>query len=181
MTGQRPLIARRAVLVGAAAAAGLAATVPLAHALRAGDGTPAAPANRLASPLAGTGPDGTFFDLATLRGHVAVVTVWASWCEPCRREFPVLLAAQESWYEAGLRVVGLNTADRPASARRFLREVGAEALPMVSDPDSRHAVAWGVRGIPETFVVDRGGRLAARHQGEVTREWLVASVEPLLR
>ncbi|MDG4798222.1 redoxin domain-containing protein [Micromonospora sp. WMMD1082] len=176
----RPPVARRAVLVAAAAAAGLVATVPLAHALRPGAATRAAPADRAAPPLAGTGPDGTFFDLTTLHGQVIVVTVWASWCAPCRREFPVLLAALERWHGAGLRVVGLNTADRPESARRFLREAGAQAMPVVSDQDGRHAVAWAARGVPETIVVDRGGLVAARHQGEVTWAWLQSSVEPLL-
>jgi cytochrome c biogenesis protein CcmG, thiol:disulfide interchange protein DsbE len=179
VTGRRQM-ARRAVLVAGAVAAGLTVTVPLAYGLRAGAGTPAVPPDGLAAPLAGAGPDGEFFDLATLHGHIVVLTVWASWCEPCRREFPVLLTARERWYAAGLRVVGLNTADRPDSALRFLREAAADALPVVSDPDGRHAVAWAVRGIPETIVVDRGGRLVARQQGEVTWAWLEATVVPLL-
>ncbi|MFG3417796.1 TlpA family protein disulfide reductase [Micromonospora sp. NPDC048063] len=133
-----------------------------------------------APPIAGTTLDGGRFDLAEVRGHPVLVNVFASWCGPCRDELPLLAEAGRQGRPAGLRVVGINLRDGPDAVRALLRETGAEAMTVVPDPDGTLAIGWGVRGVPETFLVDRDGRVVDRRQGVVTRQWLEQRLGPLL-
>lgn len=142
-----------------------------------------APAGIVGSPapvLRGSDLTAAPFDLADLRGQVVLVTVWASWCAPCRQELPVLAAAAHDLAPRGLRVIGIDFRDRAGPARRLLRASGAQQLRCVRDPDGRLAVQWGVFGVPETFLVDRAGRVRARRVGAVDQAWLHTRVEPVL-
>lgn len=134
-----------------------------------------------APPLQGATLEGGTFDLADHRGHVVVVNVWASWCVPCRREHPLLEQAAEQLGPAGVQFVGINTQDTIADASAFLEEMGGGLYPNVLDPDGRWAVEWGIFGVPETFVIDRDGRLRAKRIGELTAGWLPQAIEPLLQ
>ena len=139
----------------------------------------AAPVDRPAPPLAGATLSGTSLDLADLRGGVVVVSVWAAWCAPCREELPVLLAAERA--HPGVRLVGIDTRDGERQARELLAEVGGDPGSSVVDPDGALAASWDVAGVPETFVVDAGGTVRARHLGPVTARWLDDALVPLLR
>ncbi len=141
------------------------------------------PSQALSKPapeLAGATLEGGRFDLDEKRGQVVLVNVWASWCEPCRAEYPVLEAAARGLGSRGLVVVGINTQDTGDKARAFVREMGGAAYPSVRDDDGTHAINWGTFGVPETFVVDRDGTVRARLPGEVTAEWIDQNVVPLL-
>ncbi len=133
-----------------------------------------------APELAGPTLDRKRFDLAEQRGQVVLVNVWASWCGPCRTEYPVLVAAAEGLGPRGLVVVGINTQDSRDKAQAFLQELGGAAYPSVSDDDGTHAINWGTFGVPETFLVDRDGTVRTRLAGEVTAEWIDQNVVPLL-
>ncbi|WP_416904350.1 TlpA family protein disulfide reductase [Micromonospora echinospora] len=141
-----------------------------------GDG----PAAVAAPALAGPTLTGEPFDLAAVRGDVVLVNVFASWCGPCRDELPLLAEIARDWSPRGLQVVGLNLRDGPDAVRALLRETRADALTVLPDPDGVRAVEWGVRGVPETFLVDRDGRIVAHRNGVLTRQWLQARVSPLL-
>jgi cytochrome c biogenesis protein CcmG, thiol:disulfide interchange protein DsbE len=130
--------------------------------------------------LRGRTLDGAPFDLTTLRGTVVLVNVWASWCDPCRQELPALAAAQSRWSADGFRVIGIDMRDNAESAHRLLAEVGATALTSVADQPGSLAVAWGVRGVPETFLVDRTGRVRWWTAGTVDATWLEQRVPALL-
>ena len=136
--------------------------------------------SRSAPELVGTTLDRQHFDLTDQRGKVVLVNVWASWCGPCRSEYPVLVAAAKGLGPRGLVVVGINTQDSRAKAQAFLKELGGAAYPSVSDDDGTHAINWGTFGVPETFVVDRDGTVRTRLAGEVTAEWIDQNVVPLL-
>ncbi len=136
--------------------------------------------SRPAPELTGATLDGGRFDLAQQRGQVVLVNVWASWCGPCRTEYPVLAAAARGLGPRGLVVVGINTQDTRAKAQEFVREMGGAAYPSVRDEDGTHAIDWGTFGVPETFVVDRDGTVRARLPGEVTAKWIDQYVVPLL-
>lgn len=79
----------------------------------------------------------------------------------------------------GLQVVGINTQDSEADAKAFLDELGGENFPAWSIPTGG-SPSRGTFGVPETFVVDRDGRLRAKAAGAVTREWIASNVVPLL-
>lgn len=129
--------------------------------------------DRPAPRLAGATLDGHRFDLGDHRGKVVLVNVWASWCAPCRQEYPVLEEADRGLGPRGLQVVGINTQDSDAEAQAFLDKLGGANFPSVVDADGRIAVEWGTFGVPETFVVDRDGRLRARLVGAVTTGWII--------
>jgi cytochrome c biogenesis protein CcmG, thiol:disulfide interchange protein DsbE len=133
-----------------------------------------------APALSGSTLDGGHFDLADARGHVLLINVFASWCGPCRDELPLLVDAQRRWSAQGLRLVGLNIRDGSVAVRALLRETGATDLTVLPDPEGTRAVSWGVRGVPETFLLDRDGRIVGRQQGAVSPQWLEQRVAPLL-
>ncbi|MEV1329399.1 TlpA disulfide reductase family protein [Micromonospora costi] len=155
----------------------------LAAGLRSGSEPPPAAGDPTPVPapaLSGATLDGGRFDLAGARGQVVLVNVFASWCGPCRDELPLLAEAARRWSPRGLRIVGLNLRDGPEAVRALLAETGVADLTVLPDPDGTRAVAWGVRGVPETFVVDREGQIVARRQGVVDRAWLDRWVAPRL-
>jgi peroxiredoxin len=135
-------------------------------------GTPA-PALRL------PGLDGTRVDLAAFRGRPVVVNFWATWCEPCVREFPLLAKAAAAHRADRLAVVGVLTGDRPAPARAFVRRHGA-TWPVGLDPDAAAAGRWGAVGLPHTWFVRRDGTLASHQLGELTQASLDRQLAEIL-
>ena len=133
-----------------------------------------------APKLAGPGLSGGKLALSDFRGRVVMVNVWASWCAPCRAEYPVLKEAATSLGDRGLSVLGINTQDDVSSARTFLQELGGKAYASIRDPEGHIAVAWATCGVPETFLIDREGRVRERLVGEVSAEWVTDHVLPLL-
>lgn len=96
--------------------------------------------------------------LASLRGKAVVVNFWASWCVPCKEEAPVLEAAWRKYRSQGLVLVGIDFDDFRTDARRFAKENGI-TYPLVYDRTGDVAELYGLKGVPETFFVDRRGRL----------------------
>lgn len=101
-----------------------------------------------------------------LAGRLYVINFWASWCVPCREETPVLEEFYRRYRDDGLELVGIGYADTPKDALAFRRELGG-SWPIVDDPQGRTALDYGVRGVPETFVVDARGRIMAKLIGAV--------------
>jgi cytochrome c biogenesis protein CcmG, thiol:disulfide interchange protein DsbE len=104
---------------------------------------------------------GGHVSLAALAGHPVLVNFWASWCYPCRQEFPLLRAALARHRAQGLVIVGVSFQDIPDDARAFVREQHADWI-FARDDDGAVAAAYGVRPVPETFFVRRDGTLARR-------------------
>ncbi|MEM6603385.1 MAG: DsbE family thiol:disulfide interchange protein [Pseudomonadota bacterium] len=97
----------------------------------------------------------------------ALVNVWASWCAPCRLEHPILTRLSK---EHNIPIYGINYKDNPDNARRFLTEHGNPFVKSGSDEDGTLALVWGLRGVPETFVVNKSGKIVYKHQGELKEE-----------
>jgi cytochrome c biogenesis protein CcmG/thiol:disulfide interchange protein DsbE len=129
----------------------------------------AAPATVL-PPLDGLNVDGAVvpgLTAETLRGHVSVVNVWASWCVPCHDEAPLL---RELHGDKRFQIIGINYKDVAENARRFLGRYGNPFDAVGVDANGRAAIEWGVYGVPETFVVGRDGRIAFKLVGPITPE-----------
>ena len=98
-------------------------------------------------------------------GEVALVNFFASWCIPCKYEHPVLMRFAE---DRVVRVLGINYRDKPENARRWLARLGNPYERIGADEDGRVAIHWGLSGVPETFVIDRDGRIRDKTIGPIT-------------
>jgi cytochrome c biogenesis protein CcmG/thiol:disulfide interchange protein DsbE len=117
--------------------------------------------------------------LADYRGQVVVLNFWASWCEPCKDESPLLERWHRRLRERGGTVLGVDMQDVTADAEDFIAKYGL-SYPMLKDKDGHGIEVFGVAGYPETFVIDRRGRIAAVQRGPVDDGFLRQNVEPLL-
>jgi cytochrome c biogenesis protein CcmG/thiol:disulfide interchange protein DsbE len=120
--------------------------------------------------------DGSSVSLADLRGQIVVLNFWASWCAPCRREAPAL---QETWamYEdQGAAFLGVTYQDAKGASQRFIQEFGI-TYPNGTDEAGRISRAYGVTGVPETFIIDRDGKVTWSQIGEVRAEELARQLE----
>jgi cytochrome c biogenesis protein CcmG, thiol:disulfide interchange protein DsbE len=117
--------------------------------------------------------------LADYKGKVVVLNVWASWCDPCREEVPLLQKTHEQIAAKGGVVLGLDTQDASGSALDFLAEHKA-TFPSLRDRDRSYGREFGVTGYPETFLIDRKGRIAALQRLPVTQAWLDQHLPKLL-
>jgi thiol-disulfide isomerase/thioredoxin len=161
---ERPPVAA----IGGAASSSGATAVP-ATAFRPGV-TVLAPAQRQAAPeVRGTTLDGSPLALSSLRGHVVVLNVWASWCEPCRTESPALVAVAGSLAGTGTQFVGLDEKDTAAAALDFLQSVHSTYPHLVDDGALLARLGrWLPQAVPGTLVLDPQGRVAARVIGPVS-------------
>ena len=117
--------------------------------------------------------------LGDYKGKVVVLNMWASWCEPCREEMPMLQKTHERIASQGGLVLGIDTQDASDAAKAFLAESNA-TFPSLRDKDKAYGREFGVTGYPETFLIDRQGRIAAIQRFPVTQAWLDARLPKLL-
>ena len=113
-----------------------------------------------------------------LQGQVSLVNVWASWCVPCRTENPLLV---ELAVAGTVPIYGINFKDDAEAALAFLEELGDPFARIGADQSGRVAFDWGVYGLPETFVIDAGGRIAYKHVGAFDRRSLEDDILPVVR
>ncbi len=126
---------------------------------------------RIESPLVGKpAPAFELVDLAgntvrleDLAGKPALINFWSTWCVPCVYEHPVLVAAARR-YRDRVQFIGVIYQDEPTTIRAYLARSGAWG-PSLIDPTGRTAIAFGVYGVPETFILDRSGTITAKYDG----------------
>ena len=135
---------------------------------------------RPAAPFTLTGFDRQPVSLEAHRGRVVVVNFWASWCVPaCYDEAPVLERNWRAYRDRGVAVIGVDIQDTDEAARKFI-ETFDLTFPNARDLDGRVSVDYGVYGVPETFFIDREGRIRAKHVGAVTDQVFREHVDRLL-
>lgn len=94
-------------------------------------------------------------------GKVALVNFWASWCPPCRAEHPNLMQLAAS----GIPIIGVDLKDDEKDALAYLKASGNPFTSIAYDPNGRIAIDWGVTAPPETFIIDRSGKVLFRFAG----------------
>ena len=115
----------------------------------------------------------TYFFLQLL---VKLVNFWASWCEPCRAEHPILEALQKE----GVVIYGVNYKDTPENALAFLAELGNPFEKIGADTTGRMGLNWGLYGVPETYLINGDGQILLRHAGPITERVIEATIRPAL-
>jgi len=142
---------------------------------------------RLPSPLLGKPTPG--FNLPALEQssltlsnqiflhHVTLLNVWASWCEACLTEVPMLLQIKQ---DSQVYLVGLDYKDKPSQARQYLQRYGNPYAVIGSDQAGTVAINWGVYGTPETFVIDQQGIIRYKRIGIITPSIWQQHIKPLI-
>ncbi len=102
--------------------------------------------------------------LDKLRGRVVYVDFWASWCGPCRRSFPWMNEMERKYGARGLTIIGVNVDKKRSDAERFLQQTPA-AFTIVFDPSGAAPAAYGVKGMPSSYLIDAQGNVAAVETG----------------
>ena len=102
--------------------------------------------------------------LSEYRGQVVMLNFWASWCGPCRQEFPHLDALQQKYADLGFTVFGVNVEQDRASADRVLRDIPV-TFPILFDDVNTVCEQYGVDAMPMTLLLDRHGVIRLRQRG----------------
>lgn len=111
-------------------------------------------------------------------GKVWLFNVWASWCGACRDEHPVLMRLSSSGI---VPIIGMDYKDTRQDAQQWLQQGGNPYQASVMDLDGRVGINYGVYGVPETYVIDKTGRIAYKQIGPVTDEALRDKILPLVQ
>jgi cytochrome c biogenesis protein CcmG, thiol:disulfide interchange protein DsbE len=134
---------------------------------------PVAPDAALALPRLGTSGKSS---LAQLRGKVVLLNFWASWCVPCKEEAGLLDGAQAQLQRANATVLGVTYLDVSPDAESFVRE-NRVTYPNLRDTNGDFAHAYGTSQVPESFIVDRRGRIVAVSRGEIGKSFVARAIE----
>lgn len=137
---------------------------------------PAAPSSHESLPLLGSSDRAS---LAAFRGQVVVLNVFASWCQPCQSEAPLLSQEQRALAKSGATIVGVTYLDNPTASEQFARRYHI-TYPVLRDVGGDFVRSFGTTGVPETFVINRQGRIQALQRFPVTSQWLSQTLPHIL-
>ena len=122
--------------------------------------------------------DGLTVSLASLQGKVVLLNFWATWCLECRPEMPLFERLHRDFAAQGLSVIGINAREGTAAIRQYSKELGL-TFPLLLDSSGEINAAYGVIGLPTTFLIGRDGRAVALAVGQ--REWTSAPARALIQ
>lgn len=124
---------------------------------------------------AGLPAAGQQLSLSQLRGHPVVLNIWASWCVPCTDEAPILQSIWNRYRSQGVYVLGVDVKDLTGDALSFHKEYGL-TFPTVRDGEGNIEGPYGTTGVPESFIIDRNGNIAAALRGPLSASGASANV-----
>ena len=112
--------------------------------------------------------DGGQLRLSSYRGKVVLLDFWATWCVPCREETPHFVELQQKYGDQGLQIIGVSMDDTPDPVRNFYQQFGMN-YPVVMGTSDVGSAYGGVLSLPIAFLIDRNGRIYAKHMGATDR------------
>lgn len=137
---------------------------------------PMAPNAKVALPVLGSSRTES---LADLRGKVVVLNVFASWCDPCQAEAPILEQEQRKLVHDNATILGVTYLDNTRDSEQFVRQWHL-TYPVIRDISGTFVHAFGTTGVPETFVINRSGRIQALRRYQLDSQWLQVTLPAIL-
>ena len=122
--------------------------------------------------------DSVTVSLDSLRGKVVLLNFWATWCQECRPEMPMFERLHREFAARGLSVMGINAREGTPAIHQYAKELRL-TFPLMLDPKGEINAAYGVIGLPATFLVGRDGRAVARAVGP--RDWESAPAKAIIQ
>lgn len=116
-----------------------------------------------------------FLDFSAFSGEVIAINFFASWCAPCRAEAPALEQLSKT-----LPIIGIAYKDKPDDTTSFLQQYGNPFRQIGMDADGRTGLAWGLYGVPETYLIDRSGKIMLRHAGPIDKSVMEQLILPAI-
>ena len=137
---------------------------------------PTAPSLSVALPVLGSKRSVT---LADYRGKVVVLNVFASWCDPCKAEAPILADAERTLRAHDATILGVTYLDNSSASEQFVRQEHI-TYPVLRDVSGDFVRSFGTTGVPETFVINRQGRIQALRRYQLNTTWLKQTLPRIL-
>jgi len=142
--------------------------------------TPAPQADHPAPDFTLMSLDGTPVTLSKLKGQVALINIWATWCPPCRAEMPTIETAYEQYRDQGFTVLAVNLQEDPRSVATFMQQYKL-TFPALLDLDGQVSRTYQAFSLPSSFFVDKKGVIRAVYRGPMPRSVIAGTVKQLLR
>ena len=144
------------------------------------DSTPAPLPDRPAPDFTLPTLNGTSVMLSTIKGQVALINIWATWCPPCRAEMPTIQATYEQYRDQGFTVLAVDLQEDPRTVAAFMREYQL-TFPALLDRDGSVSQTYQAYALPSSFFVDKKGVIRAVYRGPMPRSVIAGTVEQLLQ
>lgn len=124
--------------------------------------------------------DGDKLALEKLEGQVVLINFWATWCEPCQYEMPILQDLHQQYAQRGLSIIGVNTGETPAKIEDWVARFKLEFIIVLDNTEPTLADIYRLRGQPSTFILSPTGQISAIFYGPISFTQLEAAIQPLL-